>query len=144
MRGAVSVEMAFLLIPLIIMAFGVAEFGRAIFEYNTLAKSTRDSVRMISQLDPSPTNLTYPFSIQEAKCLAVHGTIDCSGPKLLTELTTDMVQIVSAPDAATGINMVTVTITGYAFKFVYNPLIFFGDGATDIPFANIHATMRQL
>lgn len=143
MRGAVAVEMALLLIPLIIMAFGVAEFGRAIYQYNTLTKVVRDSVRMVSQHDSSDP-INYPLFVADAKCLAVHGTIDCSGPALLPGLTTGMVQIASAPDAGTGINMVTVTVTGYAFIFVFNPLVFFGNTATDIPFGDIHATMRQL
>ncbi|MDH5553327.1 MAG: pilus assembly protein [Nitrosomonas sp.] len=143
MRGAVAVEMALLLIPLIIMAFGVAEFGRAIYQYNTLTKVVRDSVRVVSQHDPSDL-INYPLFEAEAKCLAVHGTIDCSGPALLPGLTTGMVQIASAPDAGTGINMVTVTISGYVFNFVFNPLVFFGNTATNIPFGDVHSTMRQL
>ena len=143
MRGAVAVEMALLMIPLIVMAFGVAEFGRAIYQYNTLTKVVRDSVRVVSQHDPSDL-VNYSFFEAEARCLAVHGTIDCSGPPLLPGLATGMVSIVSAPDAGTGINMVTVTVTGYVFTFVFNPLVFFGNTATNIPFGDIHATMRQL
>lgn len=143
MRGAVAVEMALLLIPLIIMAFGVAEFGRAIYQYNTLTKVVRDSVRVVSQHDPNDL-VNYPSFVADAKCLAVHGTVDCSGPALLPGLTTSMVQIASAPDVGTGINMVTVTVSGYVFDFVFNPLVFFGNTATNIPFGDIHATMRQL
>ena len=143
MRGSVSVEMALLMIPLIVMTFGVAEFGRAIYQYNTLTKVVRDSVRVVSQHDPSDA-VNYPLFEAEAKCLAVHGTIDCSGPALLPGLTTGMVGIVSAPDAGTGINMVTVTVTGYTFDFVFNPLVFFGNTATNIPFGDVHSTMRQL
>ena len=135
--------MALLIIPLIVMAFGVAEFGRAIYQYNTLTKVVRDSVRVVSQQDPSDV-VNYPLFEAEARCLAVHGTIDCSGPALLPGLTTGMVQIISAPDPGTGITMVTVTITGYVFNFIFNPLVFFGNTSTNIPFGDVHSTMRQL
>tara|TARA_R110002073_G_scaffold119379_4_gene260594 strand:- start:765 stop:1232 length:468 start_codon:yes stop_codon:yes gene_type:complete len=141
-RGSVSVEMALLMIPLIVMTFGVAEFGRAIYQYNTLTKVVRDSVRVVSQHDPSDV-VNYPLFEAEARCLAVHGTIDCSGPALLPGLTTGMMQIISAPDPGTGINMVTVTISGYVFNFIFNPLVFFGNTGTNIPFGDVHSTMRQ-
>lgn len=138
-RGAIAVEMALFMIPLIVLAFGAAEFGRAIFEYNTLAKSARDGVRHVSQSPATDTLKT------EAIQLTVYGTITGTTPEpLLPNLNESMVVITEAVDAATGINMVTVTITGYTFNFVFNPLVFFGNTTTSITFDDIHATMRQL
>lgn len=148
MRGAVAVEMALLLIPLIIMAVGVAEFGRAMYEYNTLAKAVRDSVRYIPQRVPkNPNDLTDPVYVK-AKCLAVYGVdasgeVACDGTPLLLGLNESMVTIVP-PDTSSGNSDVTVTITGYQFQFVFNPLVFFGNTATFITFGDIHATMRLL
>lgn len=142
MQGAVAVELALLLIPLIVMAFGVAEFGRAIYEYNTLTKTVRDAARLLSQHNPSGPN--YATVEDEAKCLAVHGTEDCTGSPLLSGLSTSMVQVSSPAAPGSSINLVTVTVTGYTFNFIFNPLVFFGNTDTGISLGPIQATMRQL
>ena len=146
MQGAVAVEFALLLIPLVVMAFGVAEFGRAMYQYNTLAKTVRDSARLLSQQDAANV-ISYPLFEANAKCLAVHGTPDCSGPPLAPGLTTGMVQTSTSSTvsaAGTAINLVEVRITGYTFNFMFNPLVFFGNTDTSISFGDIHTTMRQL
>ena len=146
MQGAVAVELALLLIPLIIMAFGVAEFGRAIYQYNTLVKTVRDAGRLLSQHNPDDL-VNYPQYVGEAKCLAVYGTIDCSGQALAPGLTEDMVSISSSTmvsAAGTTIDLVEVSITGYTFDFIFNPLVFFGNSDASISFGPIQTTMRQL
>jgi Flp pilus assembly protein TadG len=137
-RGAVAVEMAFLMIPLIVLAFGIAEFGRAMFEYNTLTKSVRNAVRHVSQSASTETVKA------EAVALAVYGTITNASPTpLLTNLSESNVGITTVPDI-TGNNMVTVSISDYKFNFVFNPLILFGDTTTSITFDDIRATMKQI
>lgn len=146
MQGAVAVELALLLIPLIIIAFGVAEFGRAIYQYNTLVKTVRDAGRLLSQHDPDDL-INYPKYVGEAKCLAVYGNIDCSGKELVSGLTKDMVNISSSTmvsAAGTTIDLVEVSITGYTFDFFFNPLVFFGSSDSSITFGAIQTTMRQL
>jgi Flp pilus assembly protein TadG len=145
MQGAVAVEMALLLIPLIILAAGVAEFGRAMYQYNTVTKTVRDAVRLLSQHDAG--DIDYSTHVSEAECLVVHGSTDCSGPELLSGLTTGMVSVATSTmttGSGNSINLVTVTVTGYTFNFVFNPLVFFGNTDTSIPFGPIHATMRQI
>lgn len=145
MQGAIAVEMALLLIPLIVLAFGVAEFGRALYQYNTVTKSVRDAVRLLSQYDS--TDAAYSTHIAEAKCLVAHGTTDCSGALLLPGLTTGMVSAATSTvktSLGNTLRMVTVTVTGYTFNFVFNPLVFGGGGGATIPFGPIHATMRQI
>ena len=144
MRGAVAVELALLLIPLIVLAFGVAEFGRAMYQYNTLVKTVRDAARLLSQHSPTDT-VNYPET--EARCLVVYGSADCSGSALLPGLSTGMVAIASSTTttgAGTSINLVTVTVTSYTFNFAFNPLVFFGSTTTTIQFDPIQTTMRQL
>jgi len=147
MRGVAAVEFALLLVPMVLLAFGAAEFGRALYQYNTLAKAARDAARLLSQ--NSPSDVDYP--LDQARCLTVYGNNDCTEPALVSGLTADMVQVcdrVSCPgpsyaNVATGsgaINLVEVRITGYAF----NALVPFVTLGTTIPFGDIRVTMRQV
>lgn len=157
MRGVAAVEFALLLIPLVLLVFGVAEFGRALFQYNTLVKAVRDSARMLSQYNPADAD--YPLA--DAKCLAVYGKTGCSGSDvpLAPGLTTAMVVVcnpvnsVGCPggsyaNVSTGsgtINLVEVRITGYMFNFVFNPASLFSSSAsTSLGFGAISSTMRQI
>ncbi|WP_179400626.1 TadE/TadG family type IV pilus assembly protein [Burkholderia guangdongensis] len=94
MRGVAAVEFALVLIPLVLLVTGVAEFGRAIYQYETLTKATRDAARYLSVYRPSDTT-TYPIS--DARCLVVYGaTCDNAGTSpvpLVPGLTTSMVYI---------------------------------------------------
>jgi Flp pilus assembly protein TadG len=147
--GVAAIELAILMIPLSFMAFGAAEFGRAIYQYNTLVKSTRDAVRYLSsQAAGDPADVTI------AKCLAVYGTTDCTGSQLVPGLTTAMVDVCDASlcpathqAVTTGsgtINLVTVYIgqtTPFQFKVIV-PLVM--DNASSLTFNVISATMRQI
>jgi len=146
MRGAVTVEFALLLLPLLLAAFGVAEYSRALYQYNALVKTVRDSARYIGQHNPADV-AAYSLALESARCLAVHGNIGCSGPSLAPGLTTDMVRITSVSDttaAGTPIALVEVRITGYSFAFAFNPFRLAGDGTNTLLFGDIHATMRQI
>lgn len=146
MRGAVAVEFALLLIPLLLLAFGIAEYGRALYQYNTLVKTVRDAARLLSHHNPEDP-ASYGPVLEEARCLAVYGNTNCSGAVLAPGLTTGMVTITSSATttaAGTTVTLVEVRITGYVFNFVFNPARLFGAAADIIPFSDIHATMRQL
>jgi Flp pilus assembly protein TadG len=147
--GVAAIELAILMIPLAFMAFGAAEFGRAIYQYNTLVKSTRDAVRYLStQAAGDAADVTI------AKCLAVYGTTDCTGSQLVPGLTVAMVDVCDASlcpathqavSTGTGtINLVTVYIgqpTPFQFK-VLVPLVTQNSGS--LTFNVISATMRQI
>ena len=149
-RGAITVEFALLLVPLLLIVFGVAEYARALYQYNTLVKAVRDSVRYISEHNPGDA-ASYAGALNDARCLAVYGNTGCSGPPLAPGLTTDMVGVTSnitTTAAGTSITLVEVRITGYTFQFVFNPLRL-SDGLADtvadtISFGDIHSTMRQI
>src|SRR5690348_11734079 len=53
MEGAAMVEFAIVLIPLLLLVFGVAEYGHAIYQYDALTKGTRDAARFLSQYSAS-------------------------------------------------------------------------------------------
>lgn len=141
-RGVAAVELGILMIPLTILAFGITEYGRAVFQYNTIVKGVRDASRYLSQHAPGDT---VRFGI--AGCLAVHGNRTCSGPALVPGLTTSLVRICDSSNCAdhlnqsTGagvVNLVTVTVDQYPFKSLVPLLV------PDVHFGPIQSTMRQV
>ena len=149
-EGAAAVELALLLIPLLLIAFGITEFGRAFFQYNAIVKGTRDGARFLTMkgvLDPAdPTSAS---DIAQAKCLVVHGNTGCNGTERVPYLTTAMVSLCdsatcaathSAQATGTGVvSLVTVTVSGY----VFTPLAPLVMPAT-LTFGDISTTMRQV
>lgn len=159
-RGVAAVEFGILLVPMVLMACGVAEFGRAVYQYDTLTKATRSAARYLSQF--SPDDVTYPTAA--TKCLAVYGNTGCSGQPLAPGLTTAMVVICDRVDssgctgagqtfsnvatydnaAGTGtqagtVNLVAVRISGFG----YTPLQSFINIA-GMKFGDITTVMRQV
>lgn len=104
--GVVAVEFAILIIPMVLIVFGITELGRAFYQYNTLVKATRDAARYKSFTNQGEKEA-------EAKCLAVTGDDSCSGAPLLEGLNTNMVTISYATTVQTGagsVNLVKVAI----------------------------------
>jgi Flp pilus assembly protein TadG len=149
-KGAAAVELAILLVPLMLIAFGICEFGRALLTYNAITKGTRDAARFLSTKGPlDPTDLTTSGDLAQAKCLVVHGNPDCAGSARIASLTTALVSICDSATCpathaaqATGsgvVNLVTVSVTGYTFT----PLVPIAmPGA--LTFNEISTTMRQV
>ena len=143
-------EFALLLPLLLLILFGITEFSRALFEYDTLAKTTRDACRYLSTQAPGD-----PAAKAIALCLAVYGNTGCSGPTLVPALTPAMVVICDSVDASQcagdppytltgGINLVAVKIQGYTFQsavgFTAFGLTF---GLPSFTFGTIGTVMRQ-
>ena len=155
--GVAAVELALLAIPMLFMLFGITELGRAAYSYDTLSKATRTAARHLSSHNAGDLP-----AIAQAKCLAVYGSLDCSGPALAPGLTTAMVDVCDAIDASlcpgqlhasvpscyngscSGVvNLVTVRITAYPFLSLakyFVPDMNFGSTATN---TGIGVTMRQ-
>ena len=140
-RGVAAVEMGLLLTPLVMMIFGTTELGRAIYSYNTLDKTVRDAARHLSQHGPGDTVVA-----DEARCLAVYGTDDCTGSVVAPGLTVGMVTICDATlcpgthaNQTTGlgqVNLVTVGIQGYAYTSLVQFVV------PNMTFNNISTTLR--
>ncbi len=47
-KGVAAIELAFVTLLLLLIVAGIAEFGRAFWHYNALAKGTRDAARFMS------------------------------------------------------------------------------------------------
>jgi Flp pilus assembly protein TadG len=146
-RGVAAVELGILLVPLVLLAFGITEYGRAMYQYNALDKSVRSAVRYLSQQSPGDAT-----QIGIAKCLAVYGDTTCTGSPagspLVPGLTTAMVSVCdltscagthqNQPTGSGSVNLVTVTISGYPFTSLVPSLM------PSITFGDISATMRQV
>jgi len=144
-RGAAALEFAilftFFLAPL---TFGITEAGRALYQYNTIAKTVRDAARYQSSATPGNT--------LAARCAALTGSpavsgANCGGTPLLPGMTLAQVTAcdrVTCPGThnlqPTGrgvVDLVTVTVTGYTFTSMV-PF-----AMADITFGAISATMVQ-
>jgi len=144
-NGVALVEFALILPLLLILTFITTEFGRALYQYNTIAKSLRDASRYLSTQDPSIAT-TDPSKITTARNLVVYGNPAGSGSPLVLGLTTSHVPTPTWQFKGSGpaINTVTIKVTGYKFR----PLLTgafglgFGDANGEIPFGDISATMR--
>lgn len=135
-NGAALVEFALILPLLLLLTFITTEFGRAMYQYNTLTKSVRDAARYLSIQTPG-THMT------EASNLIVYGNVAGTGAPLALGLALTNVPNPTWQAAGTNpvINTVTVQITGYTF----NSLIPSAFGITfgSIPITPISATMRS-
>lgn len=154
-RGVAAVEFGILIIPLMLMLFGLTEYGRAIYQYNTLVKSVRDATRYLTTVAPG-------FGWAEANCLVRYGNTACSGPVLASGLEDAEIVICDAsnsgaggdpncpqslaavPTASGAVNLVSVTIRNYEFVSLINfPVGGLSVGAPNITFGDISNTMRQ-
>ena len=147
-QGVALIELAIIITVLITITFGITEFGRAIYQYNTLAKAVRDGARFLAVRDPAA-----PASISGVQCMVVHGNPGCTGPALVPGLTSSMVSVCHAMDPACAathqsqgaspvINLVTVTVGGANAPFTFQSLVTFV--VPNIQFGAISATMRQV
>lgn len=156
-RGAAIVEFALLLVPMLVLGFGVAEYGRAIYHYNTTVKSVRSAVRMLSQQNPN--DIGYGARVTQAKCLAVFGNIGCTGAPLAPGLALSNVNVCdrvswgecdaaaqsdynNVPTGLGTINLVEVRISGYQFSYIGLPLVSIPLGNA-VTFGPVGAFMRQ-
>lgn len=136
--GAAAVEFALVLPFLLLLTFITTEFGRAIWEYNILAKSVRDAARYLSVQTPGT-------KISEARSLMVYGNLTNTGTPVALGLS---LANVPSPGCCTWqtaganpvINTVTVRITGYTFNSIFSTVFGLRFGA--VPYPPITATMR--
>lgn len=142
-RGAALIELALIMPLLLLLTFITTEFGRAMYEYNSVVKATRDAVRYLSVQTPG-THIT------EARNLMVYGNTAGTGTPLAPGLSLSNVPAGSCCTWQTVganplINTVTVRISSYTFHSLFPSVmgIVFADANGDIVFSDITATMRS-
>ncbi|WP_431107207.1 TadE/TadG family type IV pilus assembly protein [Variovorax paradoxus] len=141
-RGAALIELALITPLLLLLTFITTEFGRAMYEYNLVVKSTRDAVRYLSVQTPG-THIT------EARNLMVFGNIAGTGTPLARGLSLSNVPAGTcctwqAAGASPLITTVTVRISSYTFHSLFPSVmgVVFADANGNIVFSDITATMR--
>jgi len=121
-RGSATVEFGLTLAVLLLLAAGVVDLGRALLQFNTLAKSVRVAARHLGTLTPGTGH-------DAVRCLAVTGSTDtddgdCEDDPLVPGLTPDAVVVCDRSNCAdhnlhdTGkgqVHLVSVQITGLAY-----------------------------
>lgn len=120
-RGTASIEMAIMLPVLLILLLAVAEFGRMIYQYDTLTKAVRDGARYaasVSELGSTGLVSLTPAIQTAVTNLVVTGNTSGSGAPLLPGLSTTNVTV-----SASGTTYVSVSAT-----YTYQPMI-----GTDLP-----------
>lgn len=149
-RGAVTVELAFVALVLLAMAFAVVEYTRAVYTYNLLVKTTRDAARYLSGFDPS-AGADYPVDIAIDRMIWGRSNPGPTTPQLVPNLERGMVRVcdrvsnggcppMTVATATGSINLVRVEITGYRFQSFF-PL---PTGLSSFTFEPISTTMRQV
>ena len=138
-RGVALVEFALILPMLLLLTVITTEFGRAMYQYNTLTKSVRDAARYLSMQTPGT-------QITQARNLVVHGNLAGTGPVLAYGLNDSHVPDPTWQTAGADpiITTVTVQVSGYTFTPLFSSVLgqqFFSGGG--ITFSDIQATMRS-
>ena len=145
-RGVALIEFALILPFLLLLSFITFEFGRALYQYNVLVKSARDSARYLSMQTPGPGP-----AIAVSKNLLIYGNLAGTGTPQVVGLAFDQAKepewALKGSDPV--INTVTVRLAGCGTSpgapcYKFTPLISSAFGLTfaDINFADITATMR--
>ena len=135
-RGVATIEFALALPMLLVIMLPILEFGRAYYQYNTLAKSVRQAARYLSVRSPN-------VDVDKARNIVVYGNTAGTGTPLVPGLSLSNVPTPTYGTTGTypTLNTVTVTVTGYTFVPLVNgvPWITF----TGITFGSIQATLRS-
>lgn len=118
-QGVAAVELALIMVPLLVLCFGIVEVGRALNYYNGLVKATRGAARYLTTKDLNDSSSTKAAAIAAAQNLAVCGmTTTCTSATQFVPGLTDpvgQVTVTTNNDVPTGegsVSLVSVTIGG--------------------------------
>ncbi|KQX22536.1 TadE/TadG family type IV pilus assembly protein [Variovorax sp. Root434] len=141
-HGAALIELALIMPLLLLLTFITTEFGRAVYEYNAVVKSTRDAVRYLSVQTPNT-------HIDEARNLIVYGNTAGTGTPLARGLSLSNVPAGSCctwQSAGAGpiVTTVTVRVSSYSFQSLFPSVmgVVLTGANGNIVFSDITATMR--
>ena len=134
-RGVALVEFTLVLPLLLLLSFITTEFGRALYEYNTVVKSVRNAVRFLSV--QTPETLTT-----EARNMVVYGNTAGTGQPLALGLTLANVPTPVWQSAGVDpvLGTVTVRVSGYSFTPLFTGTL--GLPMSSLTYSDISATMR--
>lgn len=140
--GVAAIELALLLAPLVLLSFGITEYGRAMVGYGKICKSTRDAARYLTLYAPGDA-----ATMGRARNLVVYGNVAGTGLPLVTGLTTGHVAIADSttdaslylqPTGSGNVNLVRVRVAGYRFTSAVPAVV------AHLTFGPIEVTMGQV
>lgn len=144
--GLAAIEFVFILPILLILAFAIIDFGRLLFQYDTLTKNTRDATRYLASIVRPPATLPLSdeyksyqdTSEKSAINLALCGTTSaCGNSKLVDGLQASNISV-DYPTADSGINFVRVKVENFSTSYVTSVL------GLSKSLGTISVTMRQV
>lgn len=121
-RGVAAVELALIMVPMLILCFGIVEVGRALYYYDGLVKATRGAARYLTVKNlnpltsgiPNGSNSTNP-DVQKAIALAVCGKTTCTtGDQLVPGLNATKVTVTTNNNVLTGVGTVSLVSVNIA------------------------------
>ena len=135
-KGVALTEFALALPMLLMLMLPILEFGRAYYQYNTIAKSVRQAARYLSVRSPG-------VDADKARNIVVYGNPAGTGTPLVPGLS--LSNVPTPTWSTTGsypvLNTVTVTVTGYTFVPLVKGVSWIA--FDDIAFGSIQATLRS-
>lgn len=135
-KGVALTEFALALPMLLMLMLPILEFGRAYYQYNTLAKSVRQAARYLSVRSPG-------IDVDKARNIVVYGNPAGTGTPLVPGLSLSNVPTPtwSTTGSYPTLNTVTVTVTGYTFVPLVKGVSWIA--FDDITLGTIQATLRS-
>ena len=135
-KGVALTEFALALPMLLMLLLPILEFGRAYYQYNTIAKSVRQAARYLSVRSPG-------VDVDKARNIVVYGNPAGTGTPLVPGLS--LSNVPTPTWGTTGsypvLNTVTVSVTGYTFVPLVKGVSWIAfDGIT---YGSIQATLRS-
>lgn len=127
-RGLAAVEMAILVPVFLLLMLGTAEFGRAIYEYNTLTKAVREGARFLSARALNGAGVVDMSTDDQltAQRLVVYGNPGGTGTPRLAGFEIDDVEVDTTVPPAGGTHVVITATYDYTPIFAVVPS--FGQG----------------
>lgn len=136
-KGVAAVELALIMVPMLVLCFGIVEVGRALNYYNGLVKATRGAARYLTakdlnslvsgmeyNYDISNSNDPY-FVVRDAMELAVCGKLPdkakaacAESDRLVLGFSESRMTVKTNNNVVTeagSVSLVTVTISGVSF-----------------------------
>jgi Flp pilus assembly protein TadG len=120
MKGQSLVEMAFVCLLFFFLLFGVMEFGRALWTYNTIVQTTREAARWAVVHVQSASDST---NITATQNIVIYGNTAGTGSPLLPGLASATVSVALQPlqtdGSGTPINeKISVSVSNFQFQFL--------------------------
>lgn len=134
--GVALVEFTLVAPLLLVLIFITTEFGRAYYQYDTIAKSVREAARYLSVRSAG-------VDVDKATNIVVYGNTAGTGSPIVTGLSASKVSIPARGTLGSNptMNTVTVIVSGVTFTPIVGSV--FGFALNSFTFGPIHATMRS-